>query len=121
MQSSSAWTRRRFNSSRQRRGARYTILKLQNVSVELLQQAAEARGTYADFLGTDAQRVHHIGLHLKGKDASYTTVPRQIAWLEKHGGKIGVNAGRFAYVDVGLGVFVEALAEEAINRVYPCN
>lgn len=100
--------------------ARYTFFKLQNVTVELLQQAPGVRGAYADFLGASTQRVHHIGLHLRGKDARYRTVPQQLAWLEQHGGKIGVNAGGFAYVDVGLGVFVEALAEEAINRVYPC-
>jgi hypothetical protein len=101
--------------------ARYTIFKLRNVGVELLQQAAGAGGTYADFLGTDAQRVHHIGLHLQGRDRSYRTAPEQIAWLEQHGGRMGVDAGRFAYVDVGLGVLIEALAEETINRVYPCN
>lgn len=100
--------------------ARYTFFKLQNVTVELLQQAAGVRGAYADFLGTDTQRVHHIGLHLRGRETSYRGVPQQIAWLEQHGGKMGVNAGHFAYVDVGLGVFIEALAEEAIDRVYPC-
>jgi hypothetical protein len=101
--------------------ARYTFFKLQNVTVELLQQAPGVKGTYADFLGTDAQRIHHIGLHLRGRDTSYRTVPEQIAWLEKHGGKMGLNAQGFAYVDVGLGVFIEALAEESINRVYPCS
>lgn len=100
--------------------ARYTFFKLQNVTVELLQQAPGVRGAYADFLGASTQRVHHIGLHLRGKDARFRTVPQQLAWLDQHGGKIGVNAGGFAYVDVGLGVFVEALAEESINRVYPC-
>ena len=100
--------------------ARYMFFKLQNVTVELLQQAPGVRGAYADFLGANAQRVHHIGLHLRGKDARFRTVPQQLAWLEQHGGKMGVNAGGFAYVDVGLGVFVEALSEESINRVYPC-
>jgi catechol 2,3-dioxygenase-like lactoylglutathione lyase family enzyme len=101
--------------------ARYTIFKLQNVSVELLQQSPGVRGTYADFLGTDERRVHHIGLQLQGRQASYRTTSEQIAWLEQNGGKMGVDAGRFAYVDFGLGVLVEALAEETINRVYPCN
>jgi catechol 2,3-dioxygenase-like lactoylglutathione lyase family enzyme len=101
--------------------ARYTFFKLPNITIELLQQAAGVKGAYADFLGAHGQRVHHIGLHLRGKDAGYRTVPQQLAWLEQHGGRVGVNAGGFAYMDVGLGVFVEALSEESINRVYPCN
>src|SRR5262245_5296489 len=101
--------------------ARYTMFKLQNISVEFLQQTRGVSGTYADFLGTQAQRVHHIGLHLRGRNTSYRTVPEQIAWLERHGGKVGVDAERFGYVDMGLGVFIEALAEDSINRVYPCN
>jgi catechol 2,3-dioxygenase-like lactoylglutathione lyase family enzyme len=101
--------------------ARYTMFTLRNATIELLQQNRGVKGTYADFLGADAQGVHHIGLHLQGKDTSYRTAQEQIAFLEQHGGRMGLNAGRFAYVDVGLGVFVEALAEESINRVYPCN
>jgi len=100
--------------------ARMTFFKLRNITVELLQQAPGVKGAYADFLGANAQRVHHIGLHLRGRNASFRTVQEQIAWMERHGGKIAVNAGSFVYVDVGLGVHVEALAEESINSVYPC-
>ena len=100
--------------------ARMTFFRLRNVAIELLQQAPGVKGAYADFLGANAQRVHHIGLHLRGRNVSYRTVQEQIAWMERHGGKIAVNAGFFVYVDVGLGVHVEALAEESINSVYPC-
>jgi catechol 2,3-dioxygenase-like lactoylglutathione lyase family enzyme len=100
--------------------ARMTFFKLRNISIELLQQAPGVKGAYSDFLGANAQRVHHIGLHLRGRNASYRTVPEQIAWMEQHGGKIAVDARFFLYVDVGLGVHVEALAEESINSVYPC-
>jgi catechol 2,3-dioxygenase-like lactoylglutathione lyase family enzyme len=100
--------------------ARMTFFKLRNISIELLQQAPGVKGAYSDFLGANAQRVHHIGLHLRGRNASYRTVQEQIAWIERHGGTIAVNAGFFLYVDVGLGVHIEALAEESINSVYPC-
>ena len=100
--------------------AEYAIFNLNNVSIELIRQIGDGPGTYVDFLETHGQRVHHIGLHLRGANQSLS-MPEQIAWLEQHGGKTALDAGGFAYIDFGqeLGLLVEALTEATNERVYP--
>ena len=98
----------------------YTIFALTNVSIELIQQVGDSPGTYVDFLNTHGVRVHHLGLHLGGADHSLSK-PEQVAWFERHGGRVVVDAGRFAYVDLTpqLGLSVEAMSRAGQERVYP--
>lgn len=100
--------------------AQYTVFNLDNISIELLQQVGEQSGTYAEFLNTHGQRAHHIGLHLRRAQDSFS-MAEQIAWLEQHDGTMTVNGGGFAYVELRskLGLFVEALPDTSNDRTYP--
>jgi len=100
--------------------AQYTVFNLENISIELLQQIGERSGTYAEFLNTHGQRAHHIGLHLRRVQDSFS-MAEQIAWFERHGGVMAINAGGFAYVELRskLGLFVEALPDTSNDRTYP--
>jgi hypothetical protein len=101
--------------------ARLSIFNLRNISIELLQQAGDGRGPYADFLGSDVARPHHVGFHLRGA-AGALGMAGQIDWLERHGGRVAIDGGGgFAYVDYrpDFGLFFEALTEESNSRVYP--
>ena len=100
--------------------AQYTVFNLDNISIELLQQVGEQSGTYAEFLNTHGQRAHHIGLHLRRAQDSFS-MAEQIAWLEQHDGTMTVNGGGFAYVELRskLGLFIEALPDTSNDRTYP--
>lgn len=100
--------------------AQYTVFNLDNISIELLQQVGEQSGTYAEFLNTHGQRAHHIGLHLRRAQDSFS-MAEQIAWLEQQDGTMAVNGGGFAYVELRskLGLFVEALPDTSNDRTYP--
>ena len=100
--------------------AEYAVFNLKNTNIELLQQTGDGSGSYADFLATHGQRVHHVGLHLRRTNDSLS-MQEQIAWLVQHGGGMALNTGGFAYVDFRpqLGLFVEALPRATNERVYP--
>jgi len=100
--------------------AKVSFINLRNVNIELLQQAGDGRGPYADALAHDESRPHHLGFHLRGAAGPLET-REQIAWFERHGGTLAEDGGAFAYLDYRseFGVFFEALDEASNNRVYP--
>lgn len=107
-----------FDEARGR--AEYTAFNLDNVSIELLQQSGDGTGSYADFVEAHGPRAHHLGIHLRGAHESFS-MQEQVTWLEQRDGVMAVDTNGFAYIDLRpqLGLFIEALAPAANDRVYP--
>ena len=99
--------------------ARFTRLRLSNITIELLQPVGGGASTYRDFLETRGQGVHHIGFHLASRNASLS-LTEQSSRLERRGGNVVASGNGFEYVDLTpqLGLMVETMAPELLDALY---
>lgn len=109
---------REFQAARGR--AVFSVFRLDNVSVELLQQVEGETGTYTDFLDRFGQRAHHVGVHFRHAGGSLD-MPQQNERVERHGGVLAADGGGHAYFDLWpqLGLHVETLPPATNDTVYP--
>ena len=109
---------REFQAARGR--AVYSVFRLDNVSVELLQQMDGETGNYTDFLDRYGQRAHHVGVHFRRGGGSLD-MPQQNARIIRHGGVLAADGGGHQYYDLWpqLGLLVETLPPATNDTVYP--
>lgn len=109
---------REFQAARGR--AVYSVFRLDNVSVELLQQLDGETGNYTDFLDRYGQRAHHVGVHFRRSGGSLD-MPQQNARIIRHGGVLAADGGGHQYYDLWpqLGLLVETLPPATNDTVYP--